>query len=48
MTKHLGHLYRMNPQTLRRHRLSSRLSTVLASVVVITLVALYWIGRLHH
>jgi hypothetical protein len=45
--KHLSHLHRMNPQAARRSRHVPRLSTILPALFLVTLAALYWIGKLH-
>jgi hypothetical protein len=37
----------MNPQAARRTRNVPRISTILTALFIITLAALYWIGKLH-
>jgi hypothetical protein len=45
--KHLSHLHRMNPKSTRHSRSVPRISTILAALLLATLAALYWIGKLH-
>ena len=46
--KNHSHLFRMNPQAIRRHRrASSSISTLIGALFLAAVVALYWVGKLH-